>query len=447
MAETQKNYLDMSVAELRTEIAANFEQADKIEGDMAKGEYRDEDATQVKSILEEIDLMEDVLSRREDAEERKARIMQGVERYKKPAKDAFKPVPTAADYERGASVTPGDQFVMSREYRDLKNTGKFNSNLSRVEFSVDMTEGTSLLYWADQMKTNSKTLLYGSSASSGGGFVVNDRLAGYVDIMQREIVFLDLVPRIPTTSDTVEYVTEDTFTNSGAFVIEATATTGTSGQKAESALAYSVSTSGVKTLAHWIPVTNRMLADAPAIRGIVNGRLLLGLDLTLETQVVSGNGSGANFTGILSTTGINIQGKGTDNELDTIFKARTQIVVTGKGRPGAVLLHPNDWQSIRLTRENVSTGTLGNYLMGPPSQVGPSTVWGLPVVESQALTENTGLIGDFQQGCTLFDREQSAVRVGTINAQFIRNMQTLLAELRASFVVFRPTMFTKITGI
>jgi HK97 family phage major capsid protein len=190
-----------------------------------------------------------------------------------------------------------------------------------------------------------------------------------------------------------------------------------------------------------------MLDDAPAIRGIINGRLLLGLDLVLETQVVSGNGSGSNLTGILSTAGINIQGVGTDSVADAIFKARTQIVVTGLGRPGAILLHPNDWQAVRLARENAASATLGGYMMGPPSAVGFTTLWGIPVVESQALTENTGLIGDFAQGCTLFDREQAAIRVGTIDDQFVRNMQTILAELRVAFVVWRPTMFTKITGV
>jgi HK97 family phage major capsid protein len=260
-------------------------------------------------------------------------------------------------------------------------------------------------------------------------------------------VFLDLVPRIPTTSDTVEYVTEDTFTNAAAMTAEATATTGSTGQKPESALAYSVSTSGVKTLAHWLPVTNRMLADSPAIRGIINGRLLLGLDLILEDQVLGGNGSGANLTGILATAGINLQGLGSDNTLDCLFKARTQVRVNGKGRPSAFVLHPNDWQSIRLVRENAATGSLGGYLMGAPSVTGPTTVWGIPIIESEALTENTGLTGDFQMGCSLFDREQSAIRVGTIDDQFIRNMQTILAELRAAFVVFRPNMFTKITGI
>ena len=39
------------------------------------------------------------------------------------------------------------------------------------------------------------------------------------------------------------------------------------------------------------------------------------------------------------------------------------------------------------------------------------------------------------------------MRVGTIDDQFVRNMQTILAELRAAFVVWRPTMFTQVTGI
>jgi HK97 family phage major capsid protein len=121
--------------------------------------------------------------------------------------------------------------------------------------------------------------------------------------------------------------------------------------------------------------------------------------------------------------------------------------VTGKGRPSAAVLNPNDWEAIRLSRENAATGTLGGYLMGPPSQVGAVTLWGMPVVEAEALTENTGLVGDFGMGCSLFDREQAAIRVGTIDDQFVRNMQTILAELRAAFVVYRPAMFTKITGI
>lgn len=442
---SEKNYTQMQVSELRAEIKSNFEEANLIENKYPDGIIESqEDEQQVKSLLTEIDTMEMVLQKKEDAQARRDRIMGGIEEYKKPAAGAVRPKPNG----EGAKtfLSPGDQFIQSNEYRQLKSDGVFNSNLARMRFGITLEDGASLIDFNYQRRSK-KTLLYGSSDSSGGGWVVEDRLPGYVEIMQREIVFLDLVPRVPTTSDTVEYVTEDTFTNAAAFTAEATATTGTSGSKPESALAYSVSTSSVQTLAHWIPVTNRMLNDSPAIRGIINGRLLLGLDLTLESQVVSGNGTGANLTGLLSTAGINIQGLGTDNVLDALFKGRTLVRVNGKGRPSAFVLHPNDWQGVRLTRENAATATLGNYLMGAPSVIGPTTIFGIPVVESEAMTENTGFVGDFAMGCSLFDREQAAIRVGTIDDQFTRNMQTILAELRAAFVVFRPNMFTRITGI
>jgi HK97 family phage major capsid protein len=430
----------MTIAEARSEIKNLFDQAEVIERKYDDPEKMpNEEREELKSLLGNIDGLEAKLSTLEDADDRRKRIMEGIERYGVPAGQSYRPNVQADDIKAAKTVSPGEQFIKSMDYKNLRLNGAFKSQLNQTPFNVTLLEGTSLIEW--------KALLRGGSASSGGAFVREDLRPGYMELLQREIQILDLIPRLQTNADTIEYVREDTFTNNAAFVAEATATTGTSGLKPESVLEYSRQTAAVKTLAHWIPVTNRMLDDAPAIAGIINGRLLLGLDLILETQVLSGNGSGENFTGITATPGVNIQGKGADNELDAIFKARTQIRVNGKGRPSAVVLHPNDWQVIRLTRENATTGTLGQYLMGPPSQIGAVTVWGIPVVESEAIAENTGVIGDWAMGASLFDREQAAIRVGTINDQMIRNMQTILAELRAAFVVWRPSMFTRITGI
>ena len=107
-----------------------------------------------------------------------------------------------------------------------------------------------------------------------------------------------------------------------------------------------------------------------------------------------------------------------------------------------------DWAAVRLSRESAVTGNVnpGGYLWGAPSMSGPDTLWGRPVVMSLGMTEGTVLTGDFQLGCQLFDREQAAIKVGTIDDQFVRNMQTILAELRAAFAVFRPTAFCRVTG-
>jgi HK97 family phage major capsid protein len=432
---------NMKLPELRSEIKSCYDQAKAIEDRYPDGLTRDtnhEDFEQVKGLLGLLDTMETRLAPLEEAEQRKARIARNAEDFAKPRTQHHHA--QASEVLEQQWKSPGELFLTSNEYAYVKGQGLLNSNKNVVNLSVPMP-GNTLMAAAGQ-----KALVY-SGTGVGGSLVANDVRPGFLNILTRELVVMDLIPRTATESDTIEYVREDTYTNNAAFTAEATATTGTSGVKPESALAFSTQTSPVKTLAHWIPVTNRMLSDAPALRGIINGRLLLGLDLALETQVLSGDGTGENLTGILNQAGINIQGMGADNPADALYKGRTQVMVTGLARPAAYVLHPNDWQAIRLMRENAATGTLGGYLMGPPSVAGPATLWGLPVIESLGISENTGLVGDFAMGCTLFDREDSQLRVGTINDQFVRNMQTILAELRCAFVCWRPSAFAKITGI
>ncbi len=431
----------MSVAEARSEIKSLFEQAEVIEKRYPDGPITDnEDEKQVKALLSSIDELEAKLATLEDSESRKNRIMEGVNRYNLPAQ-AIQHARVGGDQaSKNQRLSPGQQFVADGAWRTLQREGQFKSDLNRAVFAVQMKDGTSLLEWKELLRAADRL-------TSGGAFVLPENRPGVLDILQREITLLDLIPRLGTNSDTIQYIREDAFTNNAAFTAEATATTGTTGTKPESVLQYSTQSTTVKTLAHWIPVTNRLLDDAPAIRGIIDTRLLTGLDLTLETQVITGDGTGENFSGLLTAgSGINVQAKGSDNVIDAIFKGRTKVRVTGHARPNAVVLHPNDYETVRLLREGTG-GTAGAYLMGPPSETGPTTIFGMPVVESEALTENTGLVGDFRLGISLFDREQSAIRVGTINDQFVRNMQTILAEGRWALVIWRPTAFTQVTGI
>lgn len=438
----------MNLSEIRSEIKSLYDKCDVIESRFPDPTTMPaDDEKQLKEWLTAIDQFESQMPPLQLAEERRERIKEGQKRFGAPAYNAQRPGMQVAEQEEGRKdryrFTPGTQFTKHQEYKTLKDSRVFESNLARVDLAIQMQDGTSLVEAA-------KALLRGGSTTSGQAFVLEDHQPGFVDILQREINILDLLPRIPTSSDTVEYVQESTFTNNAAFVAEATGFTASSlggtGIKPESALAYQTLTATVRTLAHWIPVTNRMLNDAPAIRGMIDGRLLLGLMLTLESQVMTGDGTGENLTGILNTA-LNVVSKGTDNQLDALYKGRTAVRLTGHGRPSAYVLHPTDWQTIRLARESAASATPGTYLMGPPSQSGATTLWGLPVVESEAIPQGTGLVGDWAQGATLFDREQSAIRVGTINDQFIRNLQTILAELRAALVVWRPTVFTRVTGL
>ena len=183
------------------------------------------------------------------------------------------------------------------------------------------------------------------------------------------------------------------------------------------------------------------------MRGLIDARLIQGLELTLESQIISGDGTGENLLGILNTPGVNVQAKGTNSGVDAIFLGMVQVMVTGLSQPTAIVLNPIDFGNMRLARENSATGTLGGYLMGPPTSTGPLTLWGRPVTMSLGVPQGTAIVGDFATSCMLWDREEGQVRVGWINDQFIRNIQTLLAELRAAFAVLRGSAFSKVTGL
>jgi len=430
---------NMVMAEVQANIKDQYEKAEVIER-RYDGLITDaEDEHQVKRHLLTVDALMDYEAKLRDALERKERVRRDLDAYSRPTNNHIQP-PSGQTPQQ---FSPGDQFIRSAEWNQLRKSGRFESPLHRNEFAVILSNGTSLISW--QQALEHKTLI-NSGSGSAGAMVFPDIQPGVVSILQREINVLDLIPRLGTDSNVVEWVRETAFTNAAAPTPEATVSTGTTGTKPESALTYQAQTTSVHTMAHWIPVTNNALNDAPQIRGIINSRLLLGLTLTLETQIVSGDGTGENFTGILNA-GILNQALGTDSTLDAIFKARTQVRVTGHARPNAIVMHPNNWQTARLSRENSASATYGGYLMGPPSMTGANTLWGLPVVESEAMTVGTALVGDFAMGCTLFDREQSNIRVGLVNDNFIRNMQTILAELRAAFIVWRPTAFARVTGV
>lgn len=450
-ALTVEKVRNMSLSECMAESRARYLKCAEMDTRYPNGVTPEhaEDYAEQKRLLAEVDLIETRTAELEDAGNRKQRILDNAKRLARPAQGHQQPSDDGEGGDGGGykSVTMfGQQFTDSETYKSLVNSGAIHNPSVKAKFDVEL-KGSLLQYLAR------KALVY-SASGSGGNFIQNDILPGYRELLQRQLTILDLIPTTATTSNMIEYIKENLFTNNAAETAEATATTGVTGLKPESAIGFEEATSAVRTIAHWVPVTNAMLADAPQIRGIIENRLVYGLNQRLETQVLGGNGTPPNLAGILGS-GIQTLGLaagstygGQATVVDAAFAAMTQVMVTGLANPNAFVFNPVDWAAVRLMRESAVTGNVnpGGYLYGPPSVSGPATLWGRPVVQAIGMTENTVLVGDFQIGCMLFDREQAAIRVGTIDDQFVRNMQTILAEMRAAFVVFRPTAFARVTG-
>jgi len=242
----------------------------------------------------------------------------------------------------------------------------------------------------------------------------------------------------------VEFVRQTTQVTQAAAVPEANVTeysgaTGEiSGEKPEGTTEFEKVTAAVKTLAVWIPATKRALSDAAQIRGIIDQELRDDLNEELEDQIVNGDGVGENYTGILNTAGILTQAWDTDI-LTTTRRAKTTLRVTGRSIPTAWLFNPADWENIELLQDAEN-----RYYYGGPINNGPQRLWGVPIVECEAIAEGTGLLGNFRKA-VMWDRERASIQVSDSHEDFfIRNMVAILAEMRAAFGLIRPSAFIEI---
>lgn len=345
--------------------------------------------------------------------------------------------------------TFGELFVESEQYTDFRK--RYGGRDGVIPSSTKGIQSGSF-------QTDMKALVTGTSSTSAGAFVENDRYAGVTDLIgERELVLPQLLTRGTTDSDTIEYVRITGKTNNAAGVAEATssgqpavynaptaAELTAGGYKPESGIALEVVSTTVKTLAHWMPMTKRAASDAGQVRTLVDSFLRYGLNEVLETQVLSGNGSGENFQGILNAGILTVGSAGTD--IDAIVDAIRTVRVTGRRRPTAVVMHPNDWFSTGfLLAKNAN----GDYLIGDPraSLEQLNSLWGLQVITTEAMTENTALVGDFRFG-VLWEREGITVTVSDSHLDFFtRNLLAILAEMRAGFGVLDAQAFCSVTAV
>lgn len=250
-----------------------------------------------------------------------------------------------------------------------------------------------------------------------------------------------------TNSDALIYFRETSFTNNAAEVGEATATTGASGRKPESALAFDQVTESVVTIAHWIPITKQTLWNAPEIRSYIEGRLIDGLRMREDAQLLNGDGAGENLTGLLNVTGVQaldsgyftanpLANNGNNENFNRVLRARTLVATVGRANANFAVMNPMDHEVFMST-----TDANHQYFGAGPFAAGNvPTLWGMRVVVNEHIDEGTVLVGDGRQA-TIFDRMQAQVSVGTIDDQFVRNQLTILAENRLGLAVFRPQAF------
>ncbi len=420
----------LKMQELREQLKAKLNEARAI-ADAAEKEGRDfsgDERTKVAAILAEAKQIKDQLVVLEGDEEIKRTILAmgaGLEQ-KTEVKRA------AGPSGKGRSI--GEMFV---------NAPAFKEWLARFPNGQIPESMKGLMSPPVEFKSlfQQKTLITGADDESAGAFVQTDYTGIYEALGRFPLTVRDLISIRQTTSDLVEFVRQTAQITQAATVAEANVTdysgaTGeVSGEKPEATMTFEKVQAAVKTIAAWIPATKRALSDAAQIRGIIDQELRDDIAEELENQIINGDGTGENFTGILNTAGVLVEAWDTDI-FTTTRKAKTTLQVTGRARPTGYLMNPADWETIELTQD-----LAGRYYYGGPIANGQKALWGVPVVECPSLAEGQIILGDFRKA-VMWDRERATISVSDSHEDFfIRNMVAILCEMRAAFGLVRPTGF------
>lgn len=338
--------------------------------------------------------------------------------------------------------SPGFMLVTSEAYKALAagvNRRGRGSIPQNTQQQLNIPYGI-----RDYMNGAWRRFLGAAAEPSSTGLTSIEKLPGIVELGVRPLMVKDLIAPGATTNTTIRYIREVSFTNYATSVAEGAA-------KPEALFEYAEVDAPVRKVAAYTKVTDELFADYLAIASYINQRLPYMVERTEEDQILNGDGNAPNITGILQTAGIQTEAKGGDTAADALYKALTKIRFTGFFEPDGFVIHPTDWQNLRLAKDNALqyygggpfTGAYGN---SPLVQF--DSIWGKPVAITPAISAGTALAGAFRLGAQYFQREGLTIEMTNSDQDdFIKNKMTIRCEERLALAVYRALAFCTITGL
>lgn len=337
-----------------------------------------------------------------------------------------------------------EQTKLSRQLMELQQKGVAAKQEAEVKTAGDnvvdadgfkaFRDGSAQKARVELVETFDKKEAVTPITTPTGGIVQAYRRPGILAGAFRPLTIEGLFPTLPITTNAFEYVQEKEAenVNGAAFVAEGA-------QKPFGSTAVETKTGTIKTIAHLARVSKQLMADAPALVAYINQRLVYGIDLVVEDQLVTGNGTGQNLSGILTAGNFTDHGitelaqlPKNPTSFDLILMAKSKVE-QAFFRPNVILLNPADWTNMQMEK-NAS----GDYYLGHPASVAPKYLWGLPVWTTPAITVGKFLVGDFTQAATLWNRQGMTVELFEQDSDNVqKNLVTIRAERRLGFGVER----------
>jgi HK97 family phage major capsid protein len=264
----------------------------------------------------------------------------------------------------------------------------------------------------------------------------SERRPGLIEGPFRVFTIEDLLTSIPTSAPAIDWVRENVFTNAAAETAEGL-------QKPQSSITFSPGTMPISTIAHWIKITRQLAKDNAALAAYINRRMIYGVNLRVENQLLVGNGTAPNINGLLnagnftahgySAASLTAAGLSPSNRFDLIGAAMGDAAMADYPAD-VVILNTGDWWKLRLSKDSQ-----GRYLLGDPGSSVVPQLFGAKVVASNAMTAGKVWVGSLSQAATLWIREGVVVEMSDSDENnFQLNLITIRAERRCALTVEKP---------
>lgn len=309
----------------------------------------------------------------------------------------------ASDNHEGEYKSIGDRFASSDAFKEYAAG-------NRDKVKMDFPDGL----------TQSKAAIASDSTT-----VFPFQRPGIIPGNFTPLTLRSVIPTIRVSGNAVNHLRENAWTNNAREVTQGAA-------KPESVLTFTNKNFVIETIAHWVPVTEQLAADAPAVMDYIDRRLRHGLAAKIETQLVSGDGTSPHLSGFTDSgnyTSYTLAASG-DTLHDAVSRAKYAMWAATEIMPDTVVVNPADWGAEERTREGAS----GMYLFGG------LTMEGMRVVISAAVSSGNILVMNVEQGAVIFERQGATVEIGRSGDDFKTNTLTIRAEERMALAVLRPSL-------
>jgi HK97 family phage major capsid protein len=343
-----------------------------------------------------------------------------------------------------AAMSLGEQFVSSESYKKLESSGAFTSKnqsigTDPVSLYVPNGRGGYRAAATDVINTDADATTVALAQPA--------RLPGVYAWGQRPLTIRDVFPNDTTEADSIEYVAQTSRdVEAGALTVkESTSPTDAAGKKKQFSIGTEIRTAHAEIIAVWAAATRKSLGNRDALRAFIDnqGRYILALEE--EDQIINGNGTRPNLSGLLDQSDrltLDIGTIGLDN-LDGVRRAK-RLVRTGLSRLPATfaILNPVDSEGFDLLKDDFGIYRGGNPIGNFDEN---QTIWRLRRVESEAVDEGKAIIGS-AAAATIFQRRPITVYTADQHSDFfVRNLVVILFEEELAMPVYFPTALCEVT--